>query len=418
MVQPEVVAAATSAHHMMKEKANLSPTVAALYSAAFALPIYNKPAQAAGTPDNAPSVSTRISTYQEDRLSDSNFSGLGDRSRYDIEVGQVSVVYPINDTMQLTVDSAYEKMSGASPWFVQPDAEGNPEQVMSGATIDDERFDASAKLDIYKGKYTITPSVGFSKEKDYQAVFGGVSVARELANKSTTLRGGIAVSFDEVEPTSDPLIDPGRIDKEDKENVTAFVGLGQVINKNTVVQSTFTISRYSGFLSDPYKLVFNSAQPGLRDNRPDDRTQYIWSAQLRRWSETLDAALHADYRFYYDDWNIRSHTLDVGFLKHTDAGWSFEYSMRYYSQTQAEFYEPFYQSVRSDGYYSSDYRLSPYGALSFRVKVAETINDWTVSLSAERYISDKSYSLQSVDVENPGLVDFTLFTLGVDYTFN
>ena len=77
----------------------------------------------------------------------------------------------------------------------------------------------------------------------------------------------------------------------------------------------------------------------------------------------------------------------------------------------------FIKRFAQDGYYSSDYRLSPYGALSFRVKLAETIGDWTVSLSAERYISDKSYSLQSVDVENPGLVDFTLFTFGVDYIF-
>ncbi len=283
---------------MSNIKQNLSPSLAALYSAAFTLPIYNKAVEAAGAPDSAPSVSARISKYDEDNLSSGDFSGLGDQKRYDIEVGQVSIVYPINDTVQLTVDSAYEKMSGASPWFVQPDAQNNPVQVMSSATIDDARFDASAKLDIYKGKYTISPSVGFSTEKDYQAVFGGVSVARELDNKSTTLRAGLAASFDEVKPTDDPSIDPGRPDKEDKENVTGFVGIGQVINKNTVVQSTFTVSHYSGYLSDPYKLVFNSAQPGLRDNRPDDRTQYIWSAQLRRWSEIFNAALHADYRFY------------------------------------------------------------------------------------------------------------------------
>ncbi len=401
----------------------LTPTLAALYSAAFALPVYNKTANAAGTPDNSPSVSVRISQYEEDRLSNSDFSGIGDRSRYDIDVGQIHVVYPINETLQLTVDSAYEDMSGASPWFVIPDAEGDPVQVMSGATIEDERFDFIAKLDIYKGNYTITPSAGISTENDYDSIFGGVSVARELDNKSTTLRGGVAVSFDDVEPTQDVDIDPGRIDSEDKENYTGYVGIGQVIDKNTVIQSTFTLSYYDGYLSDPYKLVSRPLLPGEvggidnRDNRPDDRTQYIWSLQLRRWSELFEAALHADYRFFYDDWEIRSHTLDVGFLKHTDLGWSFEYSMRYYSQTQADFYEPFYQTTRSDGYYSSDYRLSPYGALSFRVKLAETINQWTVSLAAERYISDKSYSLQSVDVENPGLVDFTLFTFGVDYIF-
>ena len=424
MAPREAVAVATKLSTMNHNKNNaLSPALAALYSAAFALPIYNKIATAAGTPDNSPSVNVRISKYDEDRLSNGDFSGIGDRKRYDIEVGQIRVVYPINDTMQLTVDSAYEKMSGASPWFIIPDANGDPVQVMSGATIDDRRFDFNAKLDIFKGNYTISPNIGISTEKDYDSVFGGISVARELDNKTTTLRGGIAASFDEVKPTDDPLIDPGRIDSDDKEAYTAFVGIGQVTNKNTVVQSTLTLGHYNGFLSDPYKLVTRPLLPGEvagidnRDNRPDDRTQYIWSLQLRRWSELFNAALHADYRFYYDDWEIRSHTLDLGFLKHTDSGWSFEYSMRYYSQTQAEFYEPFYQVTRSDGYYSSDYRLSPYGALSFRVKLAETIGDWTVSFSAERYISDKSYSLQSVDVENPGLVDFTLFTFGVDYVF-
>lgn len=89
------------------KKQSLSPTVAALYSAAFALPAYNKVVEAAGAPDSAPSISARVSTYQEDRLSSTNFSGLGDQERYDIEIGQVSIVYPINDTMQLTVDSAY-----------------------------------------------------------------------------------------------------------------------------------------------------------------------------------------------------------------------------------------------------------------------------------------------------------------------
>jgi len=208
------------------KKQSLSPAVAALYSAALALPAYNKAVEAAGAPNSAPSISARVSTYQEDRLSSTKFSGLGDQERYDIEVGQVSIVYHINDTMQLTVDSAYEKMSGASAWFVQPDAEGNPVQVMSGATIDDERIDASAKLDIYRSKYTISPSVGFSTEKDYQSVFGRVLVARELANKSTTLRGGISASFDEVKPTSDPTIDPNRIDKDDKENISAVVADG------------------------------------------------------------------------------------------------------------------------------------------------------------------------------------------------
>lgn len=400
---------------MSTKKNSLNPTLLALYSAAFALPAYNKPV-GAETSDEAPSVSVRYSRYNEDRISNNNFSGSGDRERMDIDAGQVNVVYPINDEFQLTINGAYEDLSGASPWFVVPDAEGDPVQTLSGATIDDQRLDLSTKLDIYKDQYTISPIVGISVENDYRSISGGVSVARELDNKSTTIRGGVSASFDEIRPTRDVAVDPGRINRDEKESYSVFIGIGQVINKNTVVQSTFTVSQDDGFLSDPYKLV--SVNNVLeRDNRPDDRTKISWSAQLRRWSETFGAALHADYRFYYDDWDIHAHTLEVGFIKPTSTGWTIESSIRYYSQTQADFYEPFFTSAPSDGYVSSDYRLSPYGSLNYRVKVSKQFGNWIANATAERYESDSNLSFQDVDTENPGLIDFALFSFGLDYQF-
>lgn len=401
---------------MSTKKNSLNPTLLALYSAAFALPAYNKPVVGAETSDDAPSVSVRYSRFNEDRISNNNFSGDGDRERMDIDAGQVNVIYPINDEFQLTINGAYEDLSGASPWFVIPDAEGDPVQTLSGATIDDQRLDLSTKLDIYKDQYTISPIVGISVENDYRSISGGVSVARELDNKSTTIRGGVSASFDEIRPTRDVLNDPGRINRDEKESYSVFIGIGQVINKNTVVQSTFTVSQDDGFLSDPYKLV-SVGGTLARDNRPDDRTKISWSAQLRRWSETFGAALHADYRFYYDDWDIHAHTLEVGFIKPTSTGWTIESSIRYYSQTQAEFYEPFFTSSPADGFVSSDYRLSPYGSLNYRVKLSKQFGNWIANAAAERYESDSSLSFQEVDTENPGLIDFALFSFGLDYKF-
>lgn len=40
------------------------------------------------------------------------------------------------------------------------------------------------------------------------------------------------------------------------------------------------------------------------------------------------------------------------------------------------FYGPFYANPRSDGYASSDYRLSPYGAISLRVDLREAPGSW------------------------------------------
>jgi len=285
---------------------------------------------------------------------------------------------------------------------------------MSGATIDDTRYDFSVGAQYFGEKYTISPSLGYSTEKDYTAISGGLEVEYELPNKVTTVSGGVSFSFDEVDPTQETGI--ARVNNEDKENYAIFGTVSQVINKFTIIKSTIGVSVFDGFLSDPYKQAWVN-QALVADNRPDDRIQYTWSTQLRRYSELFGAALHADYRFYYDDWDVRSHTLDLGLYKVTESGWAFDTSLRYYTQTQADFYEPFYRTVRADGEYSSDYRLSPYGSISFRLGLSETIGDWTVKIGAERYISDKSYSVQKVDEENPALLDFTQFTFGVDYSF-
>jgi len=403
---------------MNKKSNGISPALAALTSAAVALPGIS-PTVSAAVAANQPKLSFAYTRYDEDSIPSGDAAPeAGERDRYEIDVAQLQFLYPLNDKWQITSGFVYDDLSGSSPWYVRPDASGDPLVVLSGATIDDTRYDFSIGAEYFGEKFTIAPSIGYSTEKDYQAISGGIEVEYEFPNKSTSIRGGFAVSFDEIDPTQEP--GQVRVENEDKENYSIFGGVTQVINKHTILQTTLGVSYFDGFLSDPYKLVSVGPVTGITlfaDNRPDDRTQYTFATRLRRYSELFGAALHVDYRFYIDDWDVRSHTLDLGLHKVTESGWAFDTSIRYYTQTQADFYEPFYAVLPEDGEVSSDYRLSPYGAISLRLGLSETIGDWTVKLAAERYISDKSYSTQSVDVENPALLDFTQFTFGVDYSF-
>lgn len=399
------------------KRSGLSPALAALTTAAMTLPGISTMVKA-GAVANEPKLSLQYTRYDEDSIPSGDAAPeAGDRDRYEIDVAQIEFLYPINGQWQLTGGFVYDDMSGSSPWFVRPtnaDGTGDPLVVMSGATIDDTRYDFSLKADYFGEKFTISPSIGYSTEKDYKAVSGGVEVEYESPNKATSVRGGVAVSFDKIDPTQ--LAGVTRVNNEDKDNFSIFGGLTQVINKYTVIQTTLGVSHFDGFLSDPYKQVWVAGSI-LPDSRPGDRTQYTWATRLRRYSELLGSALHVDYRFYYDDWDVRSHTLDLGLHKVTESGWALDTSIRYYSQTQADFYEPFYRQARADGEYSSDYRLSPYGSFVFRLGLSESIGEWTVKVAAERYISDKSYSVQSVDVENPALLDYTAVTFGADYSF-
>ena len=54
-----------------------------------------------------------------------------------------------------------------------------------------------------------------------------------------------------------------------------------------------------------------------------------------------NAALHADYRYFDDDWGVGSHTLDLAWYQNVGALTQVIPFLRYYTQGEADF---FYQS--------------------------------------------------------------------------
>jgi hypothetical protein len=312
-------------------------------------------------------------------------------------------------------------MSGASPWYVTPDTNNDPVQVMSGATIEDKRADLllTATRSLGKGKGSV--SLGYSDEDDYQAVNVGAQGEWQLDDTVSTLSAGFGYSDDELEPTVGTT--PVSVTRAERDAITVIGGYARVLDADTVVQTSLSFTRHDGFLSDPYKAAFIVDADGMgnpaivSDSRPDGRQQWAWLTRLRRYFAGPDAALHADYRLYDDDWGITAHTVDLAWHQNLAGGWKAVPGLRWYSQSQAEFYEPFYAAPRVDGFASSDYRLSPFGALSLSLGVNREFNGWTLGLRYENYDSDERYAVKDVDVENPGLVDFNILSFSVRKVF-
>jgi hypothetical protein len=360
-----------------------------------------------------------FSYYSEDDLDSSKVSAGGEKSRYEIFSSDFHVRYPIAERLDLGVDFTYETMSGATPWYVIPDEDGDPVQVMTGATIEDQRFDALASGRYYLDNGAVNVATGVSVENDYVAFNGSLGGEWSLADQNTTLLGGAGFSIDRIEPT-DAASDPFRPREEDKASFSVFAGISQVIRRDIAVQSTLSYKNSQGYLSDPYKRALVLGTPQA-DDRPDVRHQISWLNRYRHHFSAIDGSLHADYRFYIDDWSITSHTLELAWHQSLWHTLRLIPSFRYYTQSQADFYGPFFNVARSDGHYSSDYRLSPYGALSWRL-TAETrfeffdVN-WIADVSWERYTSSGDYALGSVKVANPGLVSFNLISFSVTASF-
>lgn len=408
--------------HDPKSKRAAAEALSALTASAMALPglaALARPASAE-SPVEETTFENEYSYYREDKLRPRKTVFGNERERMEIHSYQFRLSTPLTARADLDVAGTAETLSGASPWFVQPDLVGDrggrPVQVMSGATIEEDRGDLLVTGNYYLDQGKLSGSGGFSIENDYYSANLGAAAERSFADDNTTLSIGVSGSWDWIRPT-DCQDFSTRVCKEDKQSVNAWLGLSQVLTRHSAIQSTVSFGWTTGFLSDPYKLAYIDSVGGelVADSRPDDRKQFTWQTRYRHHVSGLNGTLHLDYKLYVDDWSINSHTFDLAWYQ--SLPWQIQVvpSFRYYSQSQAEFYELFYPQLRSDGLASSDYRLSPYGAITYGLKLTKDVEDWPghldwqFALSYERYQSSAGMAFQRVDVENPGLVAFRIF---------
>lgn len=183
-----------------------------------------------------------------------------------------------------------------------------------------------------------------------------------------------------------------------------------------------------GFLSNPYKKVFIlGGDPGLPsggfahaffENRPERRNQGMILLHGVRYVDLFDAALHLEYRFNVDDWQVHAHTFEIDWYQPLGQGWQLVPRFRYYSQDQAEFYRPVFSSPRKDGRYSSDYRLAGFGALSAGVSL-ETLIGQRLTLRTGFEYYQRRAGLKLGGQSRSGFADFSsiLITAAFQLTF-
>lgn len=418
-----------------------SRALTALTTSALALPGIAGSARA-DAPIERATADAAFSYYKEDNLSPGKFStsgGVGSRERYEVYTGQLRFDLPATARTDVGIEILYEEMSGASPWFVEAES-GEPLQVMSGATIEDERFDFLADMDFYLDRGKDTISAGVSKEKDYFSMNYGIGTERNYNDKNTTLSAAGSFSYDWIDPTDADDFSTRPSSKE-KWSIDLFAGFSQILSRASTASFTVNYKHSDGYLADPYKAIRQIGPAGqvIADRRPSGKDQVSLLARYRHHFEAVSGSLHGDYRFYTDDWGIISHTVDLAWYQNFFGWLTITPSVRWYSQGKADFYDTVLQAGSFPGDRSSDYRLSPYGALSYRIKAevefADVWNydapDWLqtvgvsdgldliASLSYERYFSDGDYSAVSVSEsdEAPGLVRFRVFAVSVSGRF-
>lgn len=370
---------------------------------ALALPGITTPVDAARVDENF-HADIQMATYSE---SD---------ERMTVDVYETAFSAPVGEHMDLHVDIIKDVISGASPQFNIIGVDGKPEQIFSGASIREERDVVNIGSTYYWDDYSFGVSAGQSDENDYLARYVKGQFDWDLNQKMTTLSAAYSTSFDEIEPT-------GETYREDKRTYQLLLGVTQILDQHSLFNSNLTYGKNRGFLSDPYKKVFFTRAGIALDKRPDSRYQWAWlNRYVRTFKDLNKAALHVDYRFYRDNWEVKSHTLEVSWHQPLGDGWELVPRIRYYGQDKAEFYQAYFTTPDGLDAYSSDYRLADFGALSGGINIVNRFEQGgkpskiKVRFGFEFYDRRASYHWSSDDDDFADYHSLT-FSAGLSFEF-
>lgn len=442
-----------SCHHQDNKviRRGNSATLCALTSAALALPgLMHSPARA----EDESNFSFQYSRYEEGGGTHSRFRDKDN----DIQVDSLQTTgeFGLADRLKLRASFIQDTWSGATPLTTAPAAatKSNPNAetgaspytdltggvvnfdlaTREGIALDpttsqpvnttetvhvmaeaspETRKQGDFKLGYEWGEAALDLGGGISLEDDYESRYVNLGSSWDFNQKLTTLSLGFSYTDSEIDADrfrfratsvpvdADSAVNPNFPDwsvrlRDDRSDIATTLGLSQVLDKNSVLNTSLNYTRSSGFLSNAYKeSVFfaplDSVQfPGQSllftryDNRPRSRDQITWNIGYNRYFDFFDAALQLDYSFFHDDWEINAHTVDVSWGQAVGTGWIITPRVRYYSQTAADFYRPFFileqeplsgsdflNTISGDpsllitpNRFSSDHRLSGFGALS------------------------------------------------------
>ncbi|MEC4748388.1 DUF3570 domain-containing protein [Methylomicrobium sp. Wu6] len=287
-------------------------------------------------------------------------------------------------------------------------------QTLSGASPE-TRKQGSFKLGHEWDEAALDVGGGISQERDYESSFVNLGGRLDFNQKLTTLSGGLSYTSSDTKATMDhdaqPYIDTGAFDNQitrtaaggkiihgNRKDWGAHFGLTQVLNKNALIEAGLGYTNSNGYMENPYKVVevafINDNIPppegaayvgqvrALLEQRPNVRNQFNGNLSYVQHIDTLDAALHFNYRYYLDDWGINAHTFESDWAQPLGYGWTVTPRIRYYSQDAADFYTPYLVSNQAFNRgrfnrnvlptnFSSDQRLSGYGALSGGITISK-----------------------------------------------
>lgn len=251
-------------------------------------------------------------------------------------------------------------------------------RASASKVVTEQRDEINASVEHAFPDFTLGASYRYSKEIDYESHGGALGGTYDFANKAASLSLTGRAYFDQVGRAGDPDFE------RSASTISARLAFTQVIDRKTFAQLAYEPARQEGYLSSPYRYVRIAMDQGVvpstciypvrmcvLENNPGTRMRHALSIAVRR-ALSAPFSIGASYRFYIDDWSVLSNTAGVDAAWMPSERWLLALGYRFYHQSAASHYEPFYLATPMPAHFTSDKELTSLTSQRVELEVSRS----------------------------------------------
>jgi hypothetical protein len=378
----------------------------------------------------AATLLTALSAQAEDYVSLQYLQYDENKNRTSVSAPSLMVNKDFGVDYTLNLSIVADAVSGATQTYYDADAASGASAIHSrglgvaadaaeygNVEYDDRRVAYSGALTTrFANRDELTVGFNRSNESDFYSTEGSAEYMHYLdESKNQSISLGASYMANEIlvqcseSGTGHCDAASGGSQRETADTISTQLSFHQVLNSSSYIKAALYYMQEDGYLTNPYLNVVRDDPVGgnvdiIGENRPDSRS--IYGVSLKYANAFNDEfTLQSSYRFYNDDWGIMSHTIDNDLYYEPNSDWLFKIGLRYYTQGEADFFKDKGEYFTNETYYSSDFRLGSFDALTYKTELEYNFDEsFSYNISANYY--DQSTDLSA-----------TYFITGFKYKF-
>ena len=307
--------------------------------------------------------------------------------------------------------SLFNKVSLSATYYVDAVSNASIDVVTTASKYSETRQQLDLGIDYAVRDSLIHVSASSGKEPDYIAQTFGVDVSQEVFGGMTTVNLGFTEGHDAVGRKGEQ----GYFDHA--EHWQYRLGATQILTPRWLASANVEALADEGYLGSPYRAarVFGTLVP---ENVP--RTRSGRAIKFRAlgdisdwfrggsWGAGQRHSMHAEYRYYWDNWGIKAHTLEGGYSRYFGDKWLGDSWLRFNRQSAALFYSD--NAPVETLYHTTNRQLGTFNSWSLGGRAT-----YEYAKVPGRYDIKLSGSLEYVRFDYQ---DFTDSRTGKPYAFN